>query len=882
MKRKRRIGIAVSLLGYLLLAGIVPLTLLAVSSFDISRRIIIEQAGEFHHQRMTDLSAYLTLYADQIEDLAADVAGNEALSEALDEHTLPAGTDTFSVLKTQAQIGYILNSYVGIKGLVSIDLFSPEGRHFHVGDTLDARDLDQARVPEMLREARRSATSIHWRGIEDNLNRASTQKKVLMATRVVRHFRPETGTTEVVGLLVINIDTRVIMNEFLAAVKTPDRLTLMLLDQKGLFVYHSDSGMLGLPAATGFADVLRADAPVRELRLDEEDVILAAVPVARTGLQLAGALPRSVLVAPTNALIYAGVVLLLIGIAAIGLIAWRFTRRVVAPVRDVSEGFGRLKDHPDDIPAPLALADTEDEISDMVTGFNRHLEVLAAQRVVAHELYEAQQAAESANLAKSRFLATMSHELRTPMNAVLGMAQLLQLPELTEAERKEYAGTILSSGQSLLSLLNDILDLSKIEAGRMALESGEFEPALLLDEVETLFSRTANAKSIKLNAEWNGRTGRRYLGDAYRVRQMLVNLIGNAIKFTAKGSVRIEAGEVVTDGTKAVLEFAVIDTGIGIPDASKEMVFEAFSQADDSVTRKYGGSGLGLSIVRRLARLMGGDVGVDSRSGVGSRFWFRIQVQRVDECDEVGVATRSVMDVGGVGSLSGHVLVVEDQPSNQKVIKALLGQLGVSVTVLDDGQQAVAALEGGMAVDLVLMDIQMPVMNGDDATARIRQWETQGRRPRLPVIALTANAYEGDRQRALAAGMDDFLAKPVSISLLRTSLARWLPARPPEPAATASSMLAPDAPRAPLAAQAPECDPRIETILARLFPLLAERKFDALAVFRDLQAAVVGTPQAAGVAEAGKSLSVFQFADAMQQLRETFAVTDTPDDPCSR
>jgi DNA-binding response OmpR family regulator len=151
----------------------------------------------------------------------------------------------------------------------------------------------------------------------------------------------------------------------------------------------------------------------------------------------------------------------------------------------------------------------------------------------------------------------------------------------------------------------------------------------------------------------------------------------------------------------------------------------------------------------------------------------------------------------------------------------------------------------------------------------------------LPVVALTANAYEGDRQRALAAGMDDFLVKPVSISLLRTSLARWLPASPPEPAATASSMLAPDDTRAPLAAQAPECDPRIETILARLLPLLAERKFDALAVFRDLQAAVVGTPQADGVAEAGKSLSVFQFADAMQQLHETFAATDTPDDPCA-
>ena len=318
--RTLRISITTRLLSYLLLAGIVPLILLGVSSFEISRRIIIKQAGEFHLQQITDLSAYLTLYSEQIESLAANVAGNEAIGEALGTKEAPGKnrTDSFATLSTHAKIGDILNGYVRVKGLVSIDLFSTDGKHFHIGDTLDVRDVDNQRVRAMLDEARNSPTPLSWRGIEDNLNQASTQKKVQTVTRVIRYFVPESGKAEVVGLLVINIDTTVVINAFLKDVKTSNHLQLMLLDRNGRFIYHSKAALVGQDAAPELISRLRSGPSIQALQLDGEEVILAFVADRRAGGVLAGTLPRSVLTAPTAALIYAGLALLLVCLIAWG------------------------------------------------------------------------------------------------------------------------------------------------------------------------------------------------------------------------------------------------------------------------------------------------------------------------------------------------------------------------------------------------------------------------------------------------------------------------------------------------------------------------------------------------------------------------------------
>ncbi len=412
-----------------------------------------------------------------------------------------------------------------------------------------------------------------------------------------------------------------------------------------------------------------------------------------------------------------------------------------------------------------ALRDEHGHVDDVVVVIRD----ITQRKALEAEVLEAKETAVAAARVKSEFLANMSHELRTPLTSVIGFSGLLQASEHLPAEERVYVERIATASEALLGVINDILDYSKLEADAIEMDPEPFDTRALVDGAAAIIESQCSAKGLTLNVVVAADTPERLTGDKGRLRQVMLNFLSNAAKFTARGAVMLKVGGRPQADGGWRMRVEVTDTGIGIPSEKIGELFRRFTQADASTTRVYGGTGLGLAISRRLIELMGGEVGVTSAPGAGSTFWFEAPLAAATEED---VTAREETDRARNGALRGRVLMADDAAANRELVSAILRNLGLEIDTVADGAEAVHAAHSGL-YDLVLMDVHMPVMDGLTATREIRRMQAQDER-RIPILALTANVQADQVTRCLEAGMDGHLAKPIQITELAAALSWWL------------------------------------------------------------------------------------------------------------
>ncbi len=785
-KRFSDLSITYKLIVFLLMLVVAPVLILSYTTYKLSKNALSEEVKAFTLDFMTLQKHNLNLLIKQEESLINNIAGLDEIKNVL----AVKATSEYDRLSTHAKIGYILSNYSNMSGLVSIDIFSVSGDHYHVGETLNVEEINREKVQRLLAATQASSLPVVWFGIEDNVNLNSRYRKVIIATKIMKTYDMVNMKEKPLGLLLLSYDVNVFYNLFNFGSHTGQYH--MIVDREGDIVYHPDRNMMGAKAAPAIIEKIKEERGVFTTQVKGKPFFVIHDSYGNKNWLLISFIPVSAIEEKISNIRNNSFIILIVCLLIAVLAALLISRTLVRPIQELTQLFQDLREGAINLQMRLPVK-TRDEIGQLISWFNAYLESLGEKKIVEErlqhsleELQRAKEEAEAASRAKSDFLASMSHEIRTPMNAIIGMADVLAETPLTQEQRK-YVKVFRSAGENLLTVINDILDLSKVEAGQLALENIPFRLDELLETTHAVLSFRAHEKGLELQHRIEPGVPLSLIGDPVRLRQILVNLIGNAVKFTESGGVNIEVvprrdDPAHPEADQVMLQFAIKDTGIGIPPEKIGTIFDNFTQADSSVTRRYGGTGLGLSISRRLVNLMGGRIWVESELYRGSTFYFTARLT-VGETEKQAL-TLTVAPPAPGGPIPAappesdaevqplRILLAEDSEDNRLLIKTYLKQSPHQLDMAENGQIAVEKFRE-KPYDLVLMDMNMPVMDGYTATMTIRQWEEQEGSPPTPIIALTAFALKEDEQKSIAAGCNAHLTKPIKKKILLEALAAW-------------------------------------------------------------------------------------------------------------
>ncbi|SPF43855.1 Signal transduction histidine kinase [Candidatus Desulfosporosinus infrequens] len=844
---------------------------------------------------------------EEVEGLIANLSSIEDIKDVLTNDG--NGTSDFERLARQAKIGYLLSSYTNLKGLISIDIYSLKGEHYHVGDTLDVQQINVEAKENLYNEALNSGNSILWEGVEDNINLKSKNKKVIVIAKVLKRIDPNTFTEKPIGLLIINYDIDVFYNHFTSTYKDTE---YMILDSKNRIAYHPDKTKIGSNPGELLKN-LKSNSGSFNTNVEGENKLVLFDKSNKNSWTILALISEKGISDKVKNIGNDTILFLIVAFFFVFIFALVISKKIVRPIKRITNSFKEIQKGTINFETRLQ-ATSNDEIGELCKWFNEFIQGLELKRKTELELREAKEAAETANIAKSQFLANMSHEIRTPMNGIIGYIELLSDMRL-EREQAGYLAEVKASTDALLLLINEILDYSKIEAGMLLIENIPFNLHSLVEEAVSLFSPKAQGKGIEIVSYIATGVPRGVQGDPGRLRQVLNNLIGNAVKFTDKGEVAVNVRVLKESIEKVLLEIEIQDTGIGISEEDKRKLFQVFMQGDASTTRKYEGTGLGLAISKKIIELIGGTIEVVSQLDKGSQFIITFELEKgqlkdeeqklkphkpnslnklivmiVDDNESTRMIFREylgetgckiissknglegleilkgltsaslpqiilvdymmpgmsgyefgkqllsderfkdirlilitsaaqkgdaklVQTLGFSGYLSKpvrkmeliniissvaalepqetmenlvtrhsiieehrpstniNILLVEDMLANQRLEMLMLKKLGYSVELAINGEQAVKICND-KKYGLILMDCQMPVMDGYEATDQIKK--TSSLNKNTIIIAMTAHAMEGDREKCIAAGMDDYISKPVTMALLEKVLEKYL------------------------------------------------------------------------------------------------------------